>query len=337
MAMHHPDAPGGSHEFFVKAQRCWDILANNFRGAWNGAPVPPPALSASSSSSSAVVPSSSALVPSPPEQLSDLARGMHDVLCTCSLCIPLLNACARCRACQEHRGAAGTHTCGIFGTLRTLCRRGSWGRRMFLLREIAHFGITEREADLHWEAQLAEVGVWESAVAKAAAQRERELAIQERDESRARMAQHREKLKREAEALMATPPRRRRADTAASPAAASPPSFSPSASSPIASAPPAPPPMSASPPSAHVPGPTAPVADTRPSVREHQRQCFLHGHRMISSGLRPIPPPCLGCGSKASWGLFWASWGPLGASWEPLGARFWGSWAHFWWPGARKK
>ena len=98
--MHHPDAPGGSHEFFVKAQRCWDILANNFRGAWNGAPVPPPALSASSSSSSAVVPSSSALVPSPPEQLSDLARGMHDVLCTCSLCIPLLNACARCRACH---------------------------------------------------------------------------------------------------------------------------------------------------------------------------------------------------------------------------------------------
>merc|ERR1712151_292600 len=56
---------------------------------------------------------------------------------------------------------------------------------------IAHFGITEPEADLRWEAQLAEVGVWEAAVAKAAAQSERELAIQERDESRARMAQHR--------------------------------------------------------------------------------------------------------------------------------------------------
>ena len=86
------------------------------------------------------------------------------------------------------------------------------------MREIAHFGITEPEADLRWEAQLAEVGVWEAAVAKAAAQRERELAIQEQHESRVRMAQHREHLKREAEALMATPPRRRRADTAASPA-----------------------------------------------------------------------------------------------------------------------
>ena len=141
--MHHPDAPGGSHEFFVKAQRCWDILANNFRGAWPGAPVPPPELSASSSSSSAVVPSSSALVPSPSEQLSDLARGMHDVLCTCSLCIPLLNKCARCRACQEHRGASvyGTpHTCGIFGSIRTLCKRAQWGRRMFLLREIGYDG-----------------------------------------------------------------------------------------------------------------------------------------------------------------------------------------------------
>ncbi|CAK0901640.1 unnamed protein product [Prorocentrum cordatum] len=150
---------------------------------------------------------------------------------------------------------------------------------MFLLREIAHFGITEPEADLRWEAQLAEVGVWEAAVAKAAAQRDRELARQERDESRARMAQHREHTRREAEALMATPPRRRVQGTAASPAAASP----PSASSPIASAPPAPPPMNAPPASADAPQQTTPGVDTRPSVREHQRSCFIHGHRMIYS------------------------------------------------------
>ena len=89
------------------------------------------------------------------------------------------------------------------------------------------------------------------------------------------------------------------------------------------------------------------------------------------NGLRPIPPPCLGCWSEgsavfvgiswqvsrmpqvvlsrplggrfgASWGLFWASWGPLlgllgpawgllGASWGLLGAS-WGPLGGLWGP-----
>ena len=48
----------------------------------------------------------------------------------------------------------------------------------------------------------------------------------------------------------------------------------------------------------------------------------------LSTGLRPIPPPCLGGGSEASWMLVGISWlasrgplgGSLGASWGP----FWG-------------
>ena len=68
----------------------------------------------------------------------------------------------------------------------------------------------------------------------------------------------------------------------------------------------------------------------------------------MESGLRPMPPPCVGCGSEPhggclgtrgwspgglwdaglgplgdrfgdSWGLFWASWGPPGASRSLLG------------------
>jgi len=79
----------------------------------------------------------------------------------------------------------------------------------------------------------------------------------------------------------------------------------------------------------------------------------------ISSGLRPVPPPCLGSGSESSWmflggssegsrgplgcsfeaswgplgGLLGASWGfleaswmPLGASWGPLGGVLMASW-----------
>ena len=69
------------------------------------------------------------------------------------------------------------------------------------------------------------------------------------------------------------------------------------------------------------------------------------GVSSVSNGLRPIPPPCLGYGSMASWmsvgisweasrglpggsfddvlgasrGIFWASYVPIGASWGPLG------------------
>ena len=49
--------------------------------------------------------------------------------------------------------------------------------------------------------------------------------------------------------------------------------------------------------------------------------------RTVSNGLRPITPPCLGCGSESSWMLLGVSSEgsrePLGrsfeASWEPLG------------------
>ena len=40
-------------------------------------------------------------------------------------------------------------------------------------------------------------------------------------------------------------------------------------------------------------------------------------------GLRPIPPPCLGCGSEASWTPVGVSWG---ASGEPVGGSFMASW-----------
>ena len=45
----------------------------------------------------------------------------------------------------------------------------------------------------------------------------------------------------------------------------------------------------------------------------------------LSSGLRPIPPPCLDCGSEpeASWMLIGVSWGTSG---EPVGGSFEASW-----------
>ena len=54
----------------------------------------------------------------------------------------------------------------------------------------------------------------------------------------------------------------------------------------------------------------------------------------ISSGLRPVPPPCLGSGSESSWmflgGSSEGSRGPLGcsfeASWGPLGGLLGASW-----------
>ena len=45
-----------------------------------------------------------------------------------------------------------------------------------------------------------------------------------------------------------------------------------------------------------------------------------------SSGLRPIPPPCLGCGLEASWVFVGISWE---ASRGPLGGRFEASWGPF--------
>ena len=52
---------------------------------------------------------------------------------------------------------------------------------------------------------------------------------------------------------------------------------------------------------------------------------------LLSSGLRPIPPPCLGCGYEA-WGRLGASWAILGLCWAVLGPS-WGrlgpSWAVF--------
>ena len=48
----------------------------------------------------------------------------------------------------------------------------------------------------------------------------------------------------------------------------------------------------------------------------------------LSSGLRPIPPPCLGGGSETSWVLVGISWlasrGPLGSSFETSWGPFWG-------------
>ena len=56
---------------------------------------------------------------------------------------------------------------------------------------------------------------------------------------------------------------------------------------------------------------------------------------MTSSGLRPIPPPCLSCGSEASWIHSRVSWdaprghlgGFLGASWGLLWGLLGASWA----------
>ena len=49
---------------------------------------------------------------------------------------------------------------------------------------------------------------------------------------------------------------------------------------------------------------------------------------IVSSGLRPIPPPCLGGGSETSWMLVGISWlacrGPLGGSLEASWGPFWG-------------